>query len=236
MRTILISLLCLLLFSTACSNKPEWSHDSKIWLHKANNIEKAQHFQYDYAGLEIDLRYDDVQKTFFVKHDADEPSNTTLDDWCRALDNASNLGLWFDFKNLNESNCDEALDCLVKIRKKHHLKGKLYVESPSYNNLKAFHEAGFLVSFYIPYFNPYRDDSATCNKHLPTIQKAIDSGVDAISGYEFQYKFLKKHFPKQTKLIWTLSTDSAYLEQVIDQIGGDTLVDVLLLPNHSIDR
>lgn len=236
MRTILISLLCLLLFSTACSNKPEWSHDSKIWLHKANNIEKAQHFQYDYSGFEIDVHYIDSLDTFIIKHDADEPSSLTLDSWCEALKNVSNLGIWFDFKNLDEHNSHAALACLTKIRKRYHLQGKLYVESHAYNELKAFRDAGFRTSFYIPYFNPYKDDSVTCNKRLPEIQDAINSGVDAISGYEFQYKFMKKHFPSQTKLIWTVSVDSAYLKQIINNIGSDTLVDVLLLPNTSFDR
>ena len=115
------------------------------------------------------------------------------------------------------------------------MQGKLYVEAHPYYELKPFHKAGFLVSFYVPHFNPYCDDSATCCGHLLTIQDAIDSGVDAISGYEFQYPFLKAHFPSQTKLIWALSADTAYLRQVIEQIGNDSLVDVLLLPDISTD-
>ncbi|MBO4328126.1 MAG: hypothetical protein J5831_01795 [Bacteroidales bacterium] len=233
MRNALSSLLSFLLLLATCSTAPKPPKNEKIWLHRANAVEKARRFQYDYPGFEIDLQYDDSLHTFFVKHDTDEPSCTTLDAWCDSLDNVSNMGLWFDFKNLNRSNRDEALECLKAIRQRHHLQGKLYVEASPYYDLKPFHEAGFLVSFYVPFFNPYRDDSATCCKHLPTIQDAIDSGVDAISGYEFQYLFLKAHFPDQTKLIWALSSDSAYLKQVIKGIGNDSLVDVLLLPDNA---
>jgi len=227
--------LFLLSVMSCCKPQPT-VEENKIWLHRANSIEKAQHFQYEYGGLEIDVHYIDSLDTFIIKHDPDEPSTLSVNEWCEALDNVSNIGIWFDFKNLNEYNREDALKCLKKIRKKYHLNGKLYVESHAYNELQAFRDEGFRTSFYIPEFNPYQDDSATCYKHIPEIQDAINSGVDAISGYEYQYKFMKKQFPNQTKLIWTVSEKPEYQSMVIKNIGSDSLVDVLLLPNTSTDR
>lgn len=235
MKTIM-KCLALALLMAACAPSTPTPKNSKIWLHRTNTIEKAKHFQYEYAGFEIDVHFIDSLQTFVIEHNTEEASTLTVDQWCRAIKNISNMGIWFDFKNLDHHNRDAALECLTRIRERHQLNGRLYVESSSYEDLKVFREAGFRVSFYIPYFNPYKDDTATCNKHLAVIQKAIDSGVNTISGYEFQYKFIKKAFPNQPKLIWTVSQDSAYLDQVVNNIGSDTLVEVLLLPNTSMDR
>lgn len=233
-KTVTFLAIALLLGFASCNNTQPGDNKDKIWLHRANTIEKARQFQHDYAGLEIDVHYVDSLKTFLIKHDAEDTCFLRLDDWCRAIENISRLGIWFDFKNLNAGNRDAALQNLISIRKKYHLDGKLYVESHAFKELAPFRSAGFLTSYYIPYFNPYTDDSASCYQHLPQIQDAINSGVDAISGYEFQYKFLKKEFPQQHKLIWTVSEKLDYQTQLINNIGGDSLVDVLLLPAKTI--
>ena len=227
-------ILILLMLTSSCTTTSVLPKNEKIWLHRANRIEKAKLFQYTYPGLEIDIVFDDTTGTFLVKHEANEPSNTTLDQWCQAVDHCSELGIWFDFKNLNANNRDAALTCLQQLRQRHHLHGKLYVESPAYPHLELFQEAGFLVSYYIPDFNPCQDNGGL--QHLATIQDAIDHGVDAISGSELQYEFMKKHFPNQTLLIWTINTDLEYQRKLIDSIANDSLVEVLLLPNTFLEN
>lgn len=225
-----IPILVLLWISTSCTHSPILPKSDKIWLHRANRIEKAQQFQYDYAGLEIDVFFDDSTGTFFVKHDATAPSDTPLEQWCQALDNRSNLGLWFDFKNLNERNCDAASSRLALLRERYQLNGTLYVESAAYHQLQAFRNAGFLTSFYLPEFDNQQEGSELCLHHVETIQDAIDSGVDALSGTELQYDFIKEHFPEQSLLIWTVRIEPEYQRKVFDHVGGDHLVKVLLLP------
>ena len=39
----------------------------KIWLHRANNVNKAKYFQEKYAGIEIDITFVDSLKTFLVQ-------------------------------------------------------------------------------------------------------------------------------------------------------------------------
>ena len=128
MKSLLpLTLLVLLSVMNGCQPKPVVV-DSKIWLHRANSIEEAQRYQYEYGGLEIDVYYVDSLETFLIKHDLDAVSNLTMDEWCDALDNVSRLGLWFDFKNLNERNGEAALQAMISIRDKNHLNVKLYVE------------------------------------------------------------------------------------------------------------
>ena len=222
----------LLLITYACERKVDFHPENeRIWLHRANTIQKAQRYQYQYGGLEIDVFFNDSLKTFVIKHNEDDIPELTLKKWCDSLDNISQIGVWFDFKNLNADNCDKALRNLKKIRRKYHMKGKLIVESSSHTELQKFKKAGFLVSFYIPCFNPWEGvDSVSYRCFKETIQDAIDDGVSAISGYDYQYHFMKKEFPGQTKLIWTESVDSSYQARVINTLTSDTLVDVILLP------
>ena len=63
-------LFCLLLFS--CSKQPDYQYGEKVWVHRANEMDKARALQYQYAGLEIDIFYDAEQKCFMIKHDVNE--------------------------------------------------------------------------------------------------------------------------------------------------------------------
>lgn len=47
----IINIICF-----SCQKEPQIESE-KIWLHQANNIQKAQCFQDKYAGLEIDITY-----------------------------------------------------------------------------------------------------------------------------------------------------------------------------------
>lgn len=235
MKRSRITLLILLLLGlgATCSRAPIVPKNDKIWLHRANWIEKAQQFQYDYAGLEIDVVFDDTTGTFFVKHDTTDHSFLLLDDWCASLDNIGAIGVWFDVKNLNHHNSEEALRCLSALREKYQMQGKLVVESAAYNELKAFDTSGFVASFYIPYFNPDSVDSLQYKHITKTIRNAIDSGITHISGYDFQYEYLKREFPNQPKLLWTIYTDKDYQAKWIKRMSKDPTVEILLLPNEN---
>lgn len=226
------SALFLLLFLTTCQPKSLTENTPEVWLHRANQIEKAQRFQYEYSGLEIDVHYIDSIHTFIIKHNENENSNLTLDQWCTALDNISNLGIWFDFKNLTTNNREASLQSLMAIREKHHLKGKLVVESSNFNELTSFNEAGFLTSFYIPYFNPTIVDSLHYQLFREKTQAAIDNHITYISGYDFQYEFMKQEFPDQPKLVWTINLDKRYQAKWKKEMTHEKNVEIILVPNE----
>lgn len=228
-----LTLFTFFLLFASCSSSDKTIMEQQYWLHRANSIEKAQHFQYEYAGLEIDVRYNDSLNTFFIKHDDNESTALRLEEWCSSLENVSTLGIWFDFKNLDIYNGESAVHCLEAIRDEYHLRGSLIVEASAFNELRLFRQAGFLDSFYIPYFNPSTADSITYQKHVETIQSAINCGVTFISGYDFQYDFMEKEFPKQDKLLWTVNTDPKYHSQLKDKTRNDPTVKVILFPNDN---
>lgn len=233
MKKALLFPLLLLLALASCRPTPPLEDHGKVWLHRANSIEKAQQYQWQFPGVEIDVHFIDSLQEFIVKHDADEDSRLTLGQWLEALDNRSQLGIWFDFKNLTSLNRDEALQRLSTLRSQYRLDGKLIVESSDFQALEAFREAGFLVSYYIPYFDPETADSLTLARCRNKIQGAVEQGVDAISGYDFQYDFMKREFPDHRKLLWTVDTDLESQSEFIAMAGADSLVEVLLVPRNT---
>lgn len=223
--------ITILLGAIACKPQTTTTDHLQVWLHRANSIEKAQFFQGQYRGLEIDVYYIDSLNMFLVKHNVDDTTTLTLDHWCGALDQISRLGIWFDFKNLSSLNCKSALRCLTDLRDKYELQGMLIVESTAYDALPSFRKAGFQDSYYIPPFDPETVDSIQYQQYVEKIQDAILSGVTHLSGYDYQYDFMKREFPEQRKLLWTLNRQAHYQDKLIEKIGGDTLVDVLLVPD-----
>lgn len=232
-RSLSLLVAALLLASVSCKHNNDKTPEDKVWLHRVNTIEKARYYQHDYPGFEIDLHYIDSLQDFLIEHDATEGSTLTFDEWCAALENVSTMGLWLDFKNLTDQNKEAAAQRLVALRNKHKLQGKMYVESPMYANLSVFQNEGFLVSYYIPYFNPNNLDSAQYQRLLKWTNDAISTGVNAISGDYIQYDFMKKEFPDHTKLIWTTVLDTTFHRTVLDQLNADPTVDVILLPNEN---
>ena len=116
--SIIISIICL-----ACQKRTQ-DNSQKIWLHRANDIPKAQYFQDKYAGLEIDITYLDSLNTFIVFHggDLDDTGSFTLEQWLNEIENVNELGLWLDFKNLNCDNRKPALDELNRLCSKFKIK------------------------------------------------------------------------------------------------------------------
>ena len=240
-KQYIISIASCLITMIACNTKQETcTHEfqDRVWLHRANEIAKARYFQCKYEGLEIDVHFEDSLKTFIVKHDFgenikdDRNPGYTIEEWCDSLSQISKISLWFDFKNLCPNNKESALCCLQGLREKYNMKGKIYVESNSYECLSIFRDAGFLVSYYIPYYE-LPIDSTTEMQVMSEIQNAIEQGeLTTISGYDYQYAFMKKYFPTIHKLLWVTSEDSNMQKNGLDILESDSLVDVLLLANN----
>lgn len=244
MKTKQFSILVFLCFTCLISCKKSSNTCSReypdgVWLHRANEIAKAQYFQCKYEGLEIDVHFDDSLKTFIIKHDFgnnakdDRNPGYPIEMWCDSLSRISEINLWFDFKNLSQSNKIDALKCLQNLRKKYSMNGKIYVESNAHECLSIFQDSGFNTSYYIPYYE-LPIDSVSENRVISEIANAVEhSNLVTISGYDYQYPLMKTNFPTLRKLLWVDNDDMKRQEAALHILETDSLVDVLLLPNNS---
>lgn len=241
MRKLIIITLLFISVCFACQRKQTENEQQKVWLHRANEIKKAQYFQNKYAGLEIDITYIDSINTFMVQHSGGmhEPNQVTLKQWFSGLDNADNLGFWLDFKNLNDNNQAAALKELKRIcskreNKKFKIKRKnVIIESWSAKNLSAFQKARFKTSYYIPSFKPNEISAKDMQKYTNEIRDNINSyNINTISGYYYQYQFMHDSFPDRNLLIWYHFNDKKIQEQYIQLANNDDNVKVLLVADN----
>lgn len=218
----------LTVFAFSC-NKPS-ELPPKVWLHRANDVAKAQYFQDKYAGLEIDVHFIDSLNTFIIKHDSDENSDRRLDDWFASLDRRSELGFWIDFKNLDYGNMEAAAKEMARLRETYNLKGMIIVESWNAGCLKAFNDLNFRTSYYIPFEYPDRIGEEKLQKLTDNIRDKIEKyDLTTISGYFFQYQFMKDSFPEMRKLIWYELYDPEVRSKYIREVNEDANTDVILV-------
>ena len=229
--SIIISIICF-----SCQKRQDRFESQKIWLHRANDIQKAQYFQDKYTGLEIDITYLDSLNTFIVFHGGGllEPEPVTLEHWLDEVENANNLGLWLDFKNLNRSNKLQAINELNRLCSKYKInKDNLIVESMSAPNLTIFAEAGYPTSYYIHDFNPQQTSKYDIQKHTSKIRKTIsDYNLTTISGYHYQYQFMRDSFPDTEVLIWYINNNNNVRAEYIQLVNQDDKAKVLLVADE----
>ena len=229
-------LFFLLLVVVSCRKNSEsivpGDESLKVWLHRVNTIDKAQHFQYLYTGFELDVNFDTVSGTFLVEHDITDSSTLTLATWFSSIYWPSRLSYWLDFKNLSPENKSAALSELLRIRTKFGLNKQLIVvESFNPENLTSFDTLNFRPSFYIPAFDPStitQDEEIYFKDYID--QKISATGIKTISAYYMQHSFMKKWFPEMNKLLWYLdSYETVVKDSIIRETKKDKNIEVLLV-------
>lgn len=228
-HTIII-ILCLTLGLSSCQDKT-----SKIWLHCANDTNKAQYFQDKYAGLEIDITYSDSLQTLLVqKGNNNKHTPITLEQWLDKLDTINDIGIWLDFKNLNRNNNTSILEELNRLCSKYNIKkDNLIVESSAPYCLPIFQDANYKTSFYIPKFKPKRSSQNEIQRHTQYIRDAISKyDITTISGYYYQYEFMRDSFPDKNVMIWYIHNNPMIRNRCIKLANNDDNVKVLLVADE----
>lgn len=226
--SVLFALLAL--FLSSCGNQTQ-SLNPKVWLHRANSIEKAAYFREKYAGFEIDVQFDDSIGSFIIKHGngIDEDLNISLDEWLNALARKKKANIWLDFKNLNKDNEKAAIEEIKRLRKKHHLKRKIYVESDHPECLESFEEAGFSTSYYIPPAIPGKASEEEMRDVTRRVRENIAKyNLKTISGYCWQFDFMVDSFPDVRKLTWYEICGNER-DYYIEKASQDKKTDVILI-------
>lgn len=222
-------ILAVVLAVMAISCQPQ-ERPSKVWLHRANDIAKAQYFQYKYAGLEVDVYFVDSLNTFVVQHDVGANSRMLLKNWFASLDNRSKLCYWIDFKNLNKDNMYASAKEMARLRRTCRLRNWIIVESPNAECLQAFTKKKFRTSYYIPFAYPPKETHERMQIVIDVIRENIKKyELNTISGYFFQYQFMKDSFPEMRKLIWYEHYDTATRNKYIRLANEDENTDVILV-------
>lgn len=206
---------------------------NKRWVKAVNAVSNLQPLDSSTAGIEMDVYFDSLANTFFVYHDSDAistlPITSILDAWSARKMKGS---IWLDFKNLAAQNKLQAMLFLRKLRDQYQLKNKIIVEASSPVFLDIFCKEGFFTSYYVPFFNPYTMSEKELMLTVDEIATQLAAHkVSALSGYYFQYPFLKKYFPDYPILTWTEGSAISIVANYFNSsLLNDPQVAVVLFP------
>ena len=190
--------------NTVARSQNNLASTNKRWLKAINTPGLMEKIPAATSGIEWDVYFDTTARCFRIFHDSSAISNNTdlilLNVYERRKLQSC---IWFDFKNLRKENSSLALTHLIDVREKYHLQNKMIIESSSPGLLQNFIANGFYTSYYVPFFNPYQLEKNSLDSLINIISSNLNSyRVSAISGYYFQYPFLKKYFPELPILTW----------------------------------
>ncbi|MEX1203450.1 MAG: DUF2181 domain-containing protein [Ferruginibacter sp.] len=205
----------------------------KKWIKGVNTVAQLQQLDSNTAGVEMDVYFDTLFNTLFVYHDSSNISTlkieSLLDLWTSKKMKGS---IWLDFKNLSAFNKSSSLLYLSKIRDKYQLANKIIIEASNPATLDIFCLKGFFTSYYVPYFNPYNLTESELLGMVDEISALLAvNKVSALSGYYFQYPFLKKYFPEYSFLTWTDKSAISLVANIFNNgLLSDPKVSIVLFP------
>lgn len=150
------------------------------------------------------------------------------------------IKFWIDFKNLDDSNKELALETMKGLCEKYQIPiQNLIIESPNYKALRVFRDGGFFTSYYFPYYDMQKleTDRAEIKTQLQDIIKT--GNVNAISfDYEY-YDFIEslhlkyKHKGKMQDmplLTWNIGgVDKDWIHNLQTKAYEDPRVKVILV-------
>jgi len=214
-------------------NKNILINENKEWVKAVNTKELMNKIRPNCSGLECDIYFDMEKKTFDVHHDPDGSTGLDLDGLLNEYSKRKlGASIWLDLKNLDDSNFNAALAVLIDLRNKYGLTNKLLVESNRADLLTAFSDSGFFTSYYTPMFNPYQVSDKEIKHWVDSLSTVISkSKVSALSGYYFQYPFLRQYFPNYPVLIWAANDRLSLINWLFKRkVAGTKEIFIALYP------
>lgn len=188
-------------------------HKDKIWAHRVNSVQKLEFTQKRYAGVELDLVFDNKTMTFDVNHPPAPSIGLTLENYLTHFDTRSPVGIWLDFKNLNQENAENSLIRLNELSLKYQLdKNSIIVESQFPQYLSGFSDSGYKTSYYLPTFLNQLSSKDLIEKIKEIEQNMQSFHTTAISTNIVDYDIIANHFPEETKYLWAI--DKTYTHRL----------------------
>ena len=202
------SILCILLCLTAilCS----WAiyayieigeYQDKLWLHRANSLEKWREKADAYPNAEVDLIF--WKGKFHVAHDTADITVLTIDEYFKEMPNCKGH-LWLDIKNLSKNNAIVALHELDSLCSEYNVdKSRLILESDNESALSHFtHQGGYFTSYYVKAPRPSELSEEERKEVIYQLEQVVHHGnVSALSFPHHWYKDISSRLKSDIPLL-----------------------------------
>jgi len=175
----------------------------KLWVHRANSIEKWMEQSTLYPNAEIDLLFLEDDGKYHVAHDSVDVDKLILDNYFQHL-RCRDGKLWLDIKNLTNENYLTALNELNLLCQNYEIdKNRLIIESDNSEALSHFKcDGGYFTSYYLRAPRPTSLSSAEIEKTIKNLQSIVDSKtVSALSFPHYWYDEIRTHLNRNISLL-----------------------------------
>lgn len=110
---------------------------------------------------------------------------------------------WLDIKNLDNTNCDNVLNEIERLRSKYGFsKNRFILESRQWRLLDKFTRKGYYTSYYVSFDKPSKLDKTEIKACINHLQKVADShATRALSFPGWWYSTIRKHLNRPIDLL-----------------------------------
>jgi Sulfatase len=125
----------------------------KLWAHRVDSIGKLMEAKSFFAGVEVDVVFDNKTGDFFVYHPPKESHGLKLREFLLATKDRPDLWFWFDWKNANEEDFAAASVRLAELDDEFSIKRRSLIETGAdaiFPSLRKLSRSGFRHSYYVP--------------------------------------------------------------------------------------
>ncbi len=170
----------------------------KFWQHRVNKIDSIKKYYNSFSGIEFDLFYDRISKSFVCKHDREEkgiPLNSLLE----ITKANTELYYWIDLKHSDEVKpVDSALQILDDVLSKYHIKNNCIVECNNLDVLIGLNQMCFYSCYGIPHHKANDLKASKAVKFTKHINQIIEqANPSALSAHYSMHEYLSANFKTQ---------------------------------------
>lgn len=184
------------------------------WLHMVNSSDRLTAYWDMWPGFEMDLFWNEAEKTFRVSHDTADADETLADLWQNRPD-INQKYFWLDFKNMTPQTAQDAVAELNRLTNiyalpRHHI----VVEGKDGVTLTQMAQNGYWTSLYLSCYrwrnpvdrkvNIQRDYAILAASHIHFVSADADYFQDVMVA-----------FPDYPKLFWNMAAQPERLNEVM---------------------
>lgn len=191
----------------------------KIWVHRVNSLERLDHLQTKFDGLETDIFFDTSRNEFIINHPPSSIKNLSLRLWNDQLQ--VHKKVWFDIKLLDTLNVHAALVALDKVEIN---KAQCIFECYDLYTATAFLQRGYRTALNIDTIY-IRATNLDKKKFISTVPDEIEY----VSQEDLYIDSLKLMFPNKKIITWSTSFYHIFNDNRLKIFLNDPRVEIVLV-------
>lgn len=194
-----------------------------VWLHMVNSSDRLTAYWTSWPGFEMDVFWNEKEKTFRVSHDSAEEGERLEALWQNRPD-IDQKYFWLDFKNMTPATAQEAVAALNQLTQKYALpRHHIIVEGKDGITLTLLTQNGYRTSLYLSCYrwkNP-QDKKVNLQRDYAILAA---SDIHFVSADAVYFQDVMLAFPDYPKLFWNMAAQPERLNEIMMKHSNEIAV------------